>query len=190
MMQTPTTRHLVMQSPVGPLVLTAEGDALTAVTFADEPVEGAASDEPPRVLVEARRQLLAYFAGELETFDLPLGGRGTPFQQRVWDELRRIPYGTTASYGEIARRLGRAPGASRAVGLANGSNPVAIVVPCHRVIGSTGRLTGYAGGLHRKRFLLGLESSGAPGSLFSPPLEERAGDGASPRTAVGGAGRT
>ncbi len=180
-----------MQSPVGPLVLTAEGDALTAVAFVAEPVEVADSDEPPRVLVEARRQLLAYFVGELETFDLPLGGRGTPFQQRVWDELGRIPYGTTASYGEIARRLGMAPAASRAVGLANGSNPVAIVVPCHRVIGSTGRLTGYAGGLDRKRFLLGLEASRSPGSLFSPPLEERAASEASPRNAVGGAtGRT
>lgn len=190
MMQTPTTRHLVMQSPVGPLVLTADGDSLTAVSFADEPVDIPAGGEPPAVLIEARRQLLGYFAGELDIFDLPLASRGTPFQQRVWAELRRIPYGTTASYGEIAGRLGMAPGASRAVGLANGSNPVAIVVPCHRVIGSSGRLTGYAGGLDRKRFLLGLEASRSPGSLFSPQSGEQRADEVSREAPVGSTAKT
>jgi methylated-DNA-[protein]-cysteine S-methyltransferase len=162
---------LTMESPVGPLVLTAEGESLTAVSFSDDPAASTTeTDKPLPVLVETRRQLLAYFAGDLEVFDLPRVARGTPFQQRVWSELTRIPYGTTASYGDIARRLGMPVGAARAVGLANGSNPVAIVVPCHRVIGSNGTLTGYAGGLHRKRFLLGLETPPAPG-LF--PLVDR-----------------
>lgn len=163
MTRTEALQTLTMESPVGPLVLTAEGESLTALAFSDEPANGTKSDEPPPVLIEARRQLLAYFAGDLQLFDLPRAARGTPFQQRVWAELTWIPYGTTASYGEIARRLGMAAGGSRAVGLANGSNPIAIVVPCHRVIGSDGTLTGYAGGLDRKRFLLGLEAPTAPG---------------------------
>lgn len=156
-----------MDSPVGPLVLRAAGESLTAVSFSDQPVEVTDGVPPEPVLAEAQRQLCAYFAGDLEAFDLPLAARGTQFQQRVWSELTRIPYGATASYGEIAARLGAGAGASRAVGLANGCNPIAIVVPCHRVIGSNGKLTGYAGGLDRKRYLLGLESSSAPGSLFA-----------------------
>jgi methylated-DNA-[protein]-cysteine S-methyltransferase len=108
------------------------------------------------VLAAAASQLRAYFAGELTSFDLPLGPEGTPFQQKVWAALREIPYGVTASYGELAERIGQRS-ASRAVGLANGRNPIAIVVPCHRVIGSDGSLTGYGGGLDRKRFLLDLE---------------------------------
>jgi methylated-DNA-[protein]-cysteine S-methyltransferase len=107
-------------------------------------------------LREAERQLSLYFAGELEEFDLPLAPQGTPFQQRVWRELSKIPYGATISYGELARRIGN-PNASRAVGLANGSNPIAIVIPCHRVIGSDGKLTGYGGGLTVKEKLLALE---------------------------------
>ena len=185
-MTTPSTQQLVMHSPLGPLVLAAEADALTAVSFADEALDVAEDGESVPVLVEARRQLHAYFAGKLETFNLPLAGHGTPFQRRVWDELRLIPYGTTASYGEIAARLGMVPGASRAVGLANGSNPVSIVVPCHRVIGSTGKLTGYAGGLDRKRFLLGLEASRSAGSLFPPPLEVRPVEGGQPAGMLGG----
>lgn len=184
MMQSTSTRRLAMQSPVGPLVLTAEGDSLTAVSFVDGPVGLADSGEPPPVLAEAQRQLLAYFARQLQTFDLPLAAGGTPFQQRVWAELRQIPYGATASYGEIAGRLGMVSGASRAVGLANGSNPVAIVVPCHRVIGSTGKLTGYAGGLDRKRYLLGLEASASGGSLFSAVTEEWSADEARPHDNV------
>ena len=105
---------------------------------------------------EPIRQLQAYFAGELENFDLPLGPQGTPFQQKVWNELCRIPYGQTISYGELAKRIGN-PNASRAVGLANGSNPIPILIPCHRVIGSSGKLVGYGGGLELKRRLLELE---------------------------------
>ena len=105
----------------------------------------------------AVEQLAAYFARDLKEFDLPLAPRGSAFQQQVWDQLRLIGYGETASYGEIAHRLGRTNAASRAVGLANGQNPIPIVIPCHRVIGPTGTLTGYAGGLERKRLLLDLE---------------------------------
>jgi methylated-DNA-[protein]-cysteine S-methyltransferase len=109
---------------------------------------------------DVREQLAAYWAGELTAFDLPLDlSRGTDFQQRVWAELVGIGYGTTTSYGEVARRLGLVRGASRAVGLANGRNPVSVVVPCHRVIGASGSLTGYGGGLDRKRWLLAHESS-------------------------------
>jgi methylated-DNA-[protein]-cysteine S-methyltransferase len=107
-------------------------------------------------LGEAVRQLRAYFAGELQAFDLPLAPQGTPFQLAVWKHLCEIPYGETISYGELARRIGN-PNASRAVGLANGSNPIPIVIPCHRVIGSNGKLTGYGGGLPIKEKLLGLE---------------------------------
>ena len=167
-MRTAMRQTVTMGSPVGPLVLSAEGDSITAISFSDQPGVDAPSESVSPVLVEAQRQLVAYFAGELQRFDLPLAARGTPFQQRVWAELAKIPYGSTASYGDIARRLGLAAGASRAVGLANGSNPIAIVVPCHRVIGSNGTLTGYAGGLERKRFLLGLEAPAVPGSLFGP----------------------
>ena len=112
-------------------------------------------DETP--FVELRRQLDAYFAGELEDFDLRLAPSGTPFQLQVWRALREIPYGATASYGEIARAVGQ-PGAARAVGGANNRNPIAIIVPCHRVIGAGGSLTGYGGGLDRKRLLLELEA--------------------------------
>ncbi|MDQ4008591.1 MAG: methylated-DNA--[protein]-cysteine S-methyltransferase [Actinomycetota bacterium] len=148
-----------MDSPVGALRLVSDGDALTAVMFdPPEPAMGERDDEHP-VLVRARTQLGAYFAGDLKEFDLPLAATGTPFQLRVWQALREIGYGETVTYGEIARRLGLAPGASRAVGLANGRNPIAIVVPCHRVIGSNGRLVGYAGGLGRKERLLSLESA-------------------------------
>lgn len=153
----------VMGSPVGQLRLVASDEAITRIEF--EPFRAPADGRPlgPRddqhpVLVEAVRQLEAYFAGELTEFDLPVEPVGSEFQQRVWKELRVIGYGETASYGQIAVRMGMTPAASRAVGLANGRNPVPIVVPCHRVIGSDGTLTGYAGGLERKRILLGLES--------------------------------
>ena len=148
-----------MDSPVGVLRLVSDGQALTSLMF-DPPGEpvGERDDAHP-VLAEARSQLEAYFAGDRKDFDLPLAAVGTPFQQRVWAALREIGYGETASYGEIARRLGLPPGASRAVGAANGRNPIAIVVPCHRVIGSSGKLTGYAGGLERKERLLSLERS-------------------------------
>lgn len=163
------TYHVdVMDSAVGLLQLTSDGTSLTGVHFLDEePVTRRNGGDPLPVLVEARRQLESYLAGELQEFQLPLLGRGTPFQQRVWTELTRIPYGSTAAYGEIAVRLGMPRGAARAVGLANGCNPIAIVVPCHRVIGASGTLTGYAGGLDRKRFLLGLEATAVEGSLFA-----------------------
>jgi methylated-DNA-[protein]-cysteine S-methyltransferase len=147
-------------SPVGQLRIVEQDGAITAIEF--EPFRatgrplGERRDDHP-VLVRAVEQLAAYFARDLKEFDLPLAPRGSAFQQLVWDQLRLIGYGETASYGEVARRLGRTNAASRAVGLANGQNPIPIVVPCHRVIGSTGTLTGYAGGLERKRLLLGLE---------------------------------
>lgn len=118
------------------------------------------------VLDEAKSQLTAYFAGTRREFNLPLALRGTEFQLRVWEQLRGIAFGTTTSYGQIAARLGMRPGASRAVGLANGANPIAIIVPCHRVIGSKGTLIGYAGGLHRKRLLLDHEAPTTQGGLF------------------------
>ncbi len=119
-------------------------------------MRGARDDAHP-LLVETARQLTAYFAKELTEFDLPLAPIGSEFQQRVWKELAQIGYGETASYGEVAHRIGKSNAASRAVGLANGSNPIPIVIPCHRVIGANGTLTGYAGGLERKQLLLGLE---------------------------------
>jgi methylated-DNA-[protein]-cysteine S-methyltransferase len=164
-----TLSILIMDSPVGPLRITADGDAITAAEFlAPGAVVTPPDEEVSPLLDEARRQLSAYFAGDLREFDLPLAARGTTFQRRVWAELARIPYGTTTSYGRVAAELGLPMGASRAVGTANGANPIAIVVPCHRVIGANGKLVGYAGGLDRKRFLLGQEAerSGQP-ALFA-----------------------
>jgi methylated-DNA-[protein]-cysteine S-methyltransferase len=170
-----------MDSPVGELRIIASRTAITAVEFSGPPPAGASRhssavraagtaagrpigdrDDANPLLVEAVRQLRAYFAGDLKEFDLPLDPRGSTFQRSVWEQLRTIGYGETASYGEIARRLGMTGAASRAVGLANGRNPIAIVIPCHRVIGANGTLTGYAGGVERKRALLDLEQ----GALF------------------------
>jgi methylated-DNA-[protein]-cysteine S-methyltransferase len=146
---------------VGELLLTGSETALTAVYFPTSrhgppprDLDGSASE----VVERARRQLEEYFAGARTTFDLPLEPVGSPFELRVWEALRAIPYGTTVSYGELARRLGD-PRGSRAVGAANGRNPIPIIVPCHRVIGAHGELTGYGGGLDRKRWL--LEHEGA-----------------------------
>ena len=155
--------HTVIGSPVGPLTLVACGGALAGLYMqvrGHEPGaavvgEPASADADP-VLGEAASQLKAYFAGQLTAFDLPLLLQGTGFQRAVWAALRQIPYGRTISYGELATRIGQ-PSASRAVGLANGRNPVSIVVPCHRVIGADGSLTGYGGGIDRKRFLLAME---------------------------------
>ena len=151
----------VMDSPIGDLRLVERDGAITQIEFspfrdADGRPKGDRDDAHP-VLVEAVRQLAAYFAGELNDFDLPLAPVGTDFQQRVWKELQLIAYGETASYGEIAIRLGMTNAASRAVGLANGRNPIPIVIPCHRVIGANGTLTGYAGGVSRKQQLLEIE---------------------------------
>jgi len=152
----------VIDSPIDELRLVAQDGALTAIEFSpfrgELPIEERADDDP--VLAEAARQLDAYFTGELQDFDLPLAPRGTQFQQQVWHQLVGIGWGETASYGEIAHRLGLTNAASRAVGLANGRNPIPIVIPCHRVIGANGKLTGYAGGLDRKQKLLELESEG------------------------------
>jgi methylated-DNA-[protein]-cysteine S-methyltransferase len=150
-----TTWTTTIDSPVGPLLLTSNGSALTRLLF-DVPPDPTWSTEPSPVLVEAVRQLEEYFAGERRDFDLPLEPAGTPFQLTVWAALRDIPYAETINYGQLAGRVGN-PNASRAVGLANGRNPISIVVPCHRVIGADGSLTGYGGGLDRKRTLLELE---------------------------------
>jgi len=148
-----------LDSPVGRLLLLLDGQGLRRVHFerGRHPHEiDPAWERGPGALHEARHQLKAYFDGRLTEFDLPLAPQGTEFQQQVWLELLRIPYGSTATYGEIARRIGD-PQAMRAVGAANGQNPLAIVVPCHRVVGSDGSLTGYGGGLGVKRYLLDLE---------------------------------
>ena len=156
-------RYTVCASPLGDILLVASADALAGLHFVDQkylPEKTAAwvrEDSLP-VLIDARRQLAEYFAGERREFDLPLAPAGTAFQQAVWMKLREIPYGTTTSYGVIAQRLGQ-PTASRAVGAANGRNPLGIIVPCHRVVGSAGSLTGYAGGLERKQALLALEGA-------------------------------
>jgi methylated-DNA-[protein]-cysteine S-methyltransferase len=151
------------ESPLGPLLLTSDGAALTGLHMPQHndntpppPQPGWVRDDP--ALRAARDQLRAYFAGELRVFDLPLRIDGTAFQRLVWEELTRIPFGVTISYAEQARRMGY-PGAARAVGAANGRNPIGIVVPCHRVIGADGTLTGYGGGLDRKRWLLEHEAS-------------------------------
>lgn len=147
----------VHDSPLGPLTLVSDGAALTHLLFDNARVQ--ASDVArgsDQVIDQARRELDAYFAGRLRTFALPVRPHGTAFQERVWSELVKIPYGATRSYGALAAALG-APKASRAVGLANGRNPIAIVIPCHRVIGGNGALTGYGGGIERKRFLLATE---------------------------------
>ena len=147
-------------SPVGPLRIVEMGGAITAIEFepfrvTGRPLGDRRDDHP--VLARAVEQLAGYFARDLKEFDLPLAPRGSDFQQLVWQQLQLIGYGETASYGQVAHRLGRTNAASRAVGLANGLNPIPIVIPCHRVIGADGTLTGYAGGIERKRLLLDLE---------------------------------
>ena len=156
--------HTVVDSPLGPLTLVASGEQLCGVYF-DDQRHGPHRDElgtfePGGLqgrLAGVSEQLAAYFDGDLTTFDVSLAPKGTPFQLQVWAALRQIPYGQTRSYGEIAASLGR-PGAARAVGLANGRNPIGIIVPCHRVVGADGSLTGYGGGLPRKQALLDLEA--------------------------------
>ncbi|GGV05649.1 methylated-DNA--protein-cysteine methyltransferase [Streptomyces litmocidini] len=165
----PAVRHTVVDSPYEPLTLVAVDGVLSRVHMTGQrhrPPEETFGEPDPRPFGEAIRQLDAYFAGELTEFELPLKLIGTPFQLRVWEQLLRIPYGETRTYGELAEELG-SPGASRAVGLANGKNPVSIIVPCHRVVGAGGGLTGYGGGLDRKQRLLAFESGTAePDALF------------------------
>ena len=151
----------VMPSPIGDLRIVEHDDAITAIEFSpfrdhDGRPRGDRDDAHP-VLAECVRQLTAYFDRDLKEFELPLNPAGSDFQKAVWGQLLAIGYGDTASYGEIARRLGKSNAASRAVGLANGSNPIPIVIPCHRVIGADGTLTGYAGGIERKQSLLEIE---------------------------------
>jgi methylated-DNA-[protein]-cysteine S-methyltransferase len=148
-----------LPSPIGPLLLVCDSSGIRQITFPQggRPLSPEPDwQEDQSAFAELTTQLRAYFAGELENFDVPLAPAGTPFQKKVWDELCKIPYGETISYGALAKRIGN-PNASRAVGLANGSNPIPIVIPCHRVIGSNGKLTGYGGGLPIKEKLLALE---------------------------------
>ena len=140
-------------TPVGTLCVCSDGEAVTGIRFGAGETNGGCP-----VTGQARQQLTEYFAGQRREFDLPLAPAGTDFQRRVWELLREIPFGETVTYGDLARRLGN-PRAARAVGMACNRNPIAIVVPCHRVVGSTGSLTGYAGGLDAKAFLLKLEGA-------------------------------
>ena len=149
-----------MNSPAGELLLLSNGDAITGLLMEQRryaPKNLHESRRDDSWFEQTRKQLCAYFAGELTEFDLPLAAEGTSFQQSVWARLCEIPYGATISYAELARRVGN-PNASRAVGAANGRNPISIIIPCHRVIGSNNHLTGYGGGIERKRFLLDFEA--------------------------------
>ena len=168
-MNTETIHHDEMRSPIGTLRLVADVQGLREVWFETgrhQKVPSPSWVHSSRALNFARVQLEEYFAGERQAFDLPLHPLGTPFQLAVWEELERIPYGVTISYGELARRIDQ-PAAVRAVGAANGRNPLPIIVPCHRVIGSNGSLTGFGGGLPTKRFLLAMEERVARGDLFA-----------------------
>ncbi len=167
--------HSFFSSPIGELLLTSDGEALTGLDMcerrgkpASEPAAGSRRDDS--VFQSIREQLAAYFRAELREFAIPLRMPGTPFQRLVWEGLQAIPYGSTVSYAELARRIGR-PGASRAVGSANGRNPIAIVVPCHRVIAADGTLGGYGGGLDRKEWLLELEGTGREWVTETRPAE-------------------
>lgn len=156
--------HTVIDSPVGPLTLVAAEGALCGLYMEGQrhlPAAETFGQREDTVLTDAVGQVEEYFAGQRTQFDVPMAFAGTRFQQLVWNALLTIRYGQTVSYGLIARQIGK-PAASRAVGLANGRNPISIIVPCHRVVGSAGQLTGYGGGLERKRFLLDLERGGAP----------------------------
>jgi methylated-DNA-[protein]-cysteine S-methyltransferase len=176
----PLRTHTI-PSPIGSLLLTADAeDRLTGVFTEGHRTAAAAAArqapaaegvEPPGTLGAAARQLGEYFTGRRAAFDLPLHGGGSPLQEEVWAALCRIPYGTTITYGRLAAELGLSPGAARAVGTANGRNPLSIVVPCHRVVGASGALTGYAGGLEAKRRLLVLEARVAGGA---PDLDDDA----------------
>lgn len=157
----------LIESPVGELTLIASANGLAAILWENDDPDrvrlGPLVEDPDNpVLVETARQLREYFAGRLRAFDVPLDFKGTEFQKSVWQALLTIPFGETRSYGEIARQIGR-PTAFRAVGAANGRNPISIIAPCHRVIGSNGALTGFAGGLEAKEHLLGIESGNGPG---------------------------
>ena len=166
-----TYAYKTVESPVGELMLVAGDKGLSAILWEnDDPgrvrLGPLVEDREHPVLVETQRQLRSYFAGDLKRFTVPLAFEGTPFQKSVWQALLTIPFGETRSYAEIARQIGR-PTAFRAVGAANGRNPISIIAPCHRVIGSSGALTGFAGGLDAKQYLLGMERGTASGSRTS-----------------------
>jgi methylated-DNA-[protein]-cysteine S-methyltransferase len=157
--QTQTLLYTTVESPIGELLLLSDGDALHGLHMQDGRRPIRVADDWRRAeqpFAEARRQLDEYFAGDRVEFELPLAATGSDFELLVWRALEEIPYGETTSYGELARRIGH-PDRARAVGAANGRNPISIVVPCHRVIGADGKLVGYGGGLERKRYLLELE---------------------------------
>ena len=163
------TIYRYLESPIGQLLLTSDGESLTGLYMgapSKSPNLGSDWAEKPDAgpLHEAARQLGEYFAGKRKVFDLPLKMEGTEFQKRVWRQLTKIPFGETWSYGQLARRLDN-PNGSRAVGLANGRNPIAVIVPCHRVIGADGSLTGFGGGIPRKQWLLSHEGRPSNGSL-------------------------
>ncbi|GAA2888460.1 methylated-DNA--[protein]-cysteine S-methyltransferase [Nonomuraea rubra] len=159
--------YTTIDSPLGEILLAGDGTALTRVSF-DVAASGVEASQGHELFGEAERQLGEYFAGERTSFDLPLGPRGTAFQERVWAELARLPYGTTTSYGVLAARVGAPADRIRAVGGAVGANPLLVLLPCHRVVAADGALTGYAGGLERKRALLTLEGVLQP-QLWSTP---------------------
>lgn len=169
------TAQALMPSPLGEVLLARTADGLAGAWFLDQKYHPAVLDAPEdpddTVLHEAARQLTEYFAGTLTQFDLPLDLHGTPFQRSVWAQLLRIAPKTTCSYGDIARAIA-SPAAVRAVGAAVGRNPISVIVPCHRVIGTDGSLTGYAGGMHRKRALLKLEGAPVPALQTTPDLFE------------------
>ncbi|MEC9373065.1 MAG: methylated-DNA--[protein]-cysteine S-methyltransferase [Planctomycetota bacterium] len=172
------SRCRLIESPIGLLRATEHDGALVALSFVDDPAEhahGADARDASRLLDDLQRRLDRYFAGEREDFDLPLAPRGTEFQQRLWRTLRQVPWGKTVSYGELAVRAGRDANTARAAARACATNPVAIVIPCHRVIGANGALTGFAGGMDRKRFLLGLEQADAAGQRTDYALFATAG---------------
>ena len=179
-------QYRTIESPIGPLLIAGDDNGLRFLLFSRGPfdsrslAQGKRSEVKPKpeweadrgLLKEPVKQLTAYFAGKLRAFDIPLAPKGTPFQSQVWRALCDIPYGETTSYGELAQRIGN-PKAVRAVGLANGSNPISIIIPCHRVIGSNGSLVGYGGGLPIKQALLSLERGQIPlldpGCLIEAP---------------------
>ncbi len=168
---TTTACYTYIESPLGRLLVRGDGEFVTGLFMRGHkgsPGPEASWEESDAPFAAVREQLAEYFAGERQQFDVPLKMVGTPFQRRVWQELVRIPFGTTITYGQLAQRVGQ-PTASRAVGHANSRNPISIIVPCHRVIGADGKLTGYAGGVDKKRWLLAWERSttvAEPRSLF------------------------
>ncbi|MGN1272803.1 MAG: methylated-DNA--[protein]-cysteine S-methyltransferase [Lactobacillus sp.] len=149
---------LTIKTPIGLLEITAEGDAIVGVKLVKHENEVKGNDSSMKMAQKAKDELEEYFAGKRKEFDLPLRAEGTDFQKKVWEQLRKIPYGETRTYGEVAQMMGN-PKASRAIGMANHNNPILILTPCHRVIGSDGSLTGYAAGIEAKKYLLDFESS-------------------------------